>query len=103
MTRMSREFSLVLLGAGVLTAGYFAAPSTDDEVEKKADEKAAARVGDNGHANGTGRHYHGGGIFWVHSIGYAGAGTGVGRPAASPAVSRGGFGGTGRAVGGGGS
>ena len=28
MTRMSREFSLVLLGAGLLTAGYFMWPET---------------------------------------------------------------------------
>ena len=31
MTRMSREFSLVLLGAGLLTAGYFAWPEQDFE------------------------------------------------------------------------
>jgi hypothetical protein len=29
MARMNREFSLVLLGAGLLTAGYFLAPDPD--------------------------------------------------------------------------
>ena len=38
MTRMSREFSLVLLGAGLLTAGYFMWPEKD--FEKRAEEQA---------------------------------------------------------------
>jgi hypothetical protein len=90
---MSREFSLVLLGAGILTAGYFAAPSPDEEVEKKAEEQAARRTGHT--------HYRGGHFFFVHSMGYAGAGTAPGK-AAAPTVSRSGFGGVGRAMGGGG-
>lgn len=94
VTRMSREFSLVLLGAGILTAGYFAAPSPDEEVEKKAEEQAARRTGHT--------HYRGGHmLLFVHSSGYAGAGTAPGK-AASPTVSRSGFGGSGRAMGGGG-
>lgn len=97
MTRMSREFSLVLLGAGILTAGYFAAPSSEDEVEKKADEQAAQRVG---HPNGTHRRAGVPLIFFVHGPSHAG---GVGRSPASPSVSRGGFGGVGRGVGAGGS
>ena len=44
MTRMSREFSLVLLGAGLLTAGYFM-PGPEKDFEKKADEQAEKRVG----------------------------------------------------------
>ena len=31
MSRMSREFSLVLVGAGILTAGYFMWPEQDFE------------------------------------------------------------------------
>ena len=49
MSRMSREFSLVLLGAGILTAGYFLAPAPEDDnltsdVELKArlDERLKA-------------------------------------------------------------
>src|SRR5262245_52947609 len=38
MTRMSREFTLVLLGAGVLTAGYFLWP--EDDPARKANEQA---------------------------------------------------------------
>jgi hypothetical protein len=100
MTRMSREFSLVLLGSGILTAGYFLAPSPEDELERKAEEQAAVRVGHDGeHARTT--YYHGGHVvFFVHSPGYAGGS--YGRSAASPTVSRSGFGGVGRSMGAGG-
>ena len=102
MTRMSREFSLVLLGAGALTAGYLLAPAGEDEVDKQADAVAAAQTG---HQPGTtSTHRHGGhGMFlFVHTGGYAGYNTAPGRTAASPGVSRGGFGTTGHAAGGGG-
>ncbi|OWK47037.1 hypothetical protein [Fimbriiglobus ruber] len=100
MTRMSREFSLVLLGTGILTAGYFAAPSPEDELEKKADEQAAARVGDN---SGNPNHHYGHGLIFVHSPGYVGRyGSSPGRSPASPSVSRGGFGGAGHTMTGGG-
>jgi hypothetical protein len=46
MARMSREFSLVLLGAGLLTAGYFLWPEEDPL--KKANEQAAAGDGPGG-------------------------------------------------------
>lgn len=97
MTRMGREFSLVLLGAGMLIAGYFLAPSHEDELQKKADEQAARRVGGSNH-----RSYYGGGhmILFLHSPGYTG---GYSRPPASPGVSRGGLGGIGRSAGAGGS
>ena len=100
MTRMSREFSLVLLGSGILTAGYFLAPSPEAELEKKAEEKAAARVG---HDTTTHHRRHGMVplIFFVHSPGYAGGS--YGRAPASPTVSRSGFGGVGRTMGAGGS
>ena len=105
MTRMSREFSLVLLGAGALTAGYLMAPDGTDEVEKRADAVAAQQTG---HQPGTTSTHRTGGshFFFVHTGGYAGYSTPPGRSAASPGVARGGFGGTGRAagaVGGGGS
>jgi hypothetical protein len=95
---MTRELTLVLLGAGVLTTGYLAASSPDDEVEKKAEEQAAKRTGHSTH----GSHYRSGGMFiFVHSSGYAGPGTAPGK-AAAPGVNRGGFGGAGRAAGAGG-
>ena len=95
---MSREFTLVLLGASVLTAGYFAAPSPDEELEKKADEQAARQV-----QSDTTRTTHRVGylpVVWVHSPGYVGS-AGVGRPTAMTTVSRGGFGGIGHVSSGG--
>jgi hypothetical protein len=51
MARMSREFSLVLLGAGILTAGYFLWP--EEDVEAKANQQAQQQiVGNNGHRSG---------------------------------------------------
>jgi hypothetical protein len=100
MTRMSKEFTLVLLGSGVLTAGYFTVPAAEEEMEKKAEEQAAHRTG---HSSSTYHsHYRTGGLFlWVHSPGYAGHATG--RPAAYSATTRsGGFGGISRGFSGGG-
>lgn len=98
MTRMSREFSLVLLGAGILTAGYFVAPSRDEELEKKADEQAARQVGhrDTHHRSHMGIPL----LLFVHSRGFAGPSA---RSPAMPSTNRGGIGGTGRAMGAGGS
>jgi len=93
MSRMSREFSLVLLGAGILTAGYFLAPSPEDELDAKAEEQAAERVyADNSNPGSRPyRSHHV--IIWVHSPAYAAA-----RPMGGVStVSRGGFGGGGRA------
>jgi hypothetical protein len=94
---MSKEFSLVLLGSGILTAGYFTVPSAEEEMEKKAEEQAAHRTGHSSHS-----HYRTGGMFlWIHSPMYAGSSTG--RPAAhSPSTRSGGFGSVGRAFSGGG-
>jgi hypothetical protein len=97
MTRMSREFSLVLLGAGVLTAGYFLWPEQD--YQKEADKQAARRVGANGNVNGT--RSGGAVLIWVHSSGGSYSATG-GRSAAMASVSRGGFGAIGGRVSGGG-
>jgi hypothetical protein len=55
MARMSREFSLVLLGTGLLTAGYFLWPEEDPL--KLANEQAAAGGGDNG-SRARIRHVH---------------------------------------------
>ena len=101
MNRMSREFGLVLLGAGILTAGYFTAPSPEEEMEKKADEQAAERTG-----HDQNRPYHRHGVMpfflFVHSPAYAGSPSG--RPASySPTTRAGGFGTAGRAFSGGGS
>ena len=35
MARMTREFSLVLVGSGILTAGYFLYPEDDIEARQK--------------------------------------------------------------------
>jgi hypothetical protein len=96
MTRMSREFSLVLLGAGILTAGYFAAPSREEELEKKSEEQAAKQVGHRHHTHRA----HIPLLLFVHSPGYAGPST---RSPAMPNTNRGGIGGTGRSFGAGGS
>lgn len=98
MTRMSKEFTLVLLGSGVLTAGYFTVPSAEEEMEQKAEEQAAHRTG---HST-----YHRSRVgfipLFIHSPGYAGNSTG--RPAVHSATTRsGGFGSVGRAFSGGGS
>lgn len=92
MGRMSREFSLVLLGAGILTAGYFLWPQED--LEAKANEQAAQQVA--GSRTGYYRHMP---FLFIHT-GYYGGGGRVSSPARA-GVSRGGFGGTGSAFSGG--
>jgi hypothetical protein len=89
---MSREFSLVLLGAGVLTAGYFMWPEQD--FEKRADEQAANRVGGNGQ-----RRSGGGTLIFIHS---STSHSVAGRSPAMASVSRGGFGVSGGRISGGG-
>ncbi|MFO0824089.1 MAG: hypothetical protein U0792_13415 [Gemmataceae bacterium] len=81
MTRMSREFSLVLLGAGLLTAGYFAWPEPD--FEKRAEEQAGRRVGSRSHGHI---------LFIGHFGGGSGSVTGGSRSAAFASVSKGGLG-----------
>ncbi len=85
MTRMTREFSLVLLGAGMLTSGYFLWPEKD--FEQRAEEQAQARVG--GRSSG-GSHM----FFFVHRSGGTYASGGSRSPAMS-AVSTRGFGSSG--------
>ncbi|MCI0702477.1 MAG: hypothetical protein L0241_15445 [Planctomycetia bacterium] len=89
MTRMTREFSLVLLGAGLMTAGYFMWP--EEDFEKRAEEQAKQRVG--------GRTHTGAFLLFVHTGGGSYA-SGSKSPAMG-SVSRGGFGSIGGRVGGG--
>lgn len=85
---MSDEFKLVLLGAGILTTGYFLWPEPDPQ--KKADEAAQQQVAGN---NGT---YHGGGFIFISRT-YGQAATRPNTPGVSGGrVSRGGFGSLGR-------
>ncbi len=93
MTRMSREFSLVLLGAGLLTAGYYAWPEQD--FDKRAEEQARKRVGGNG-----GTRSHGGMFIFIGHFG-GGSSSMSGRSPAMASVSKGGFGSIGGRVGGG--
>jgi hypothetical protein len=94
MTRMTREFSLVLLGAGILTAGYFMWPEQD--FEGRAEEQAAKRVGGNGQRRSGGGHM----LLFIHSSG--GSHSVTGRSPAMASVSRGGFGAVGGRISGGG-
>ena len=90
MARMSNEFTLVLLGAGILTAGYFLWP--EDDLAAKADQAAEQQIGGN---NGQARTHHGGGVFiWIAGGGSPGS---AGRGAAMANISRGGFGSFGHA------
>jgi hypothetical protein len=90
MTRMSREFSLVLLGAGLLTAGYFMWPEQD--FEKRAEEQARNRVGGRSHV---------GGILFIGHFGGSSSVSGARSPAMA-SVSKGGLGSIGGRVSGGG-
>ncbi|HEY1188744.1 MAG TPA: hypothetical protein VGE74_13905 [Gemmata sp.] len=98
MTRMSRELSLVLLGAGVMTAAYFAWPEPNYDTE--ADKQAAKRTG---HDTTTGRSR--GGMTFIYIGRFGGGGptsvAGRGRSPAMASVSKGGFGSVGGRVGGG--
>lgn len=93
MTRMSREFSLVLLGAGILTAGYYVWP--EQNFDKQADAQAEKRVGGRPRSGG------GGFIFIGHFGGSGASSVSGGRSPAMASVSKGGFGSIGGRVGGG--
>lgn len=88
MARMSKEFTLVLMGAGILTAGYFLWP--EEDVKAKEDQAAQQQVAGNGQA----RTHHGGGVFFLWLGGSPGSG---GRAPAMANISRGGFGSFGHA------
>jgi hypothetical protein len=91
---MTREFTLVLLGAGLLTAGYFAWP--EEDLERRAEAQAQDRAGGNGRA----RTHHGGIIFIGHFGGGSSARAGGSHPAMG-SVAKGGFGSTAGRIGGG--
>ena len=95
MTRMSREFSLVLLGSGLLTAGYFIWDN-EEKIAADMDRQAQQRVGGNGAAT---RH-HGGMLLFISHGSTSSVSSGT-RPAAMASVSKGGFGSIGSRVGGG--
>ena len=102
MSRMGKEFSLVLVGSGILTAGHFLSNSNAQELEEKAEDQAAERVGHDTNSDEYRRHrsMHLPLIFWMHSPAYAGSPNG--RPAThSPKARRSGFGAMGRKMGGG--
>lgn len=82
MTRMSREFSLVLLGAGVLTAGYFMFRE-DNDLFAKEEEQSKQQVA------GSHRSGHMPLIF-IYGGGYSGGRSSS--PATAGGVARGGFG-----------
>lgn len=99
MARMSREFSLVLVGSGILTAGYFLWP--EEELQAKQDERALQQVAGDNQNNNRRSHYHPGFIF-IHTGFAGGYGGNSARPAAmGGSVSRGGFGSIGRGSAGG--
>ncbi len=96
MARMSREFSLVLLGSGILTAGYFLYP--DEDVEAKQKEQVQQQVAGNNNNNHHRTHH--GGFIWIYTGAWArGANpTAGGRSVAMGGnIARGGFGSIGRA------
>jgi hypothetical protein len=90
---MSRELGLVVLGAGLLTAGYIWWP--EQEFEKRNEEQTRKRVGGNG-ARAT----HGPAFVYVGYHGSSSSPVGGGRPGMA-GVSKGGFGSIGGRVGGG--
>lgn len=81
MTRMSREFSLVLLGAGVLTAGYFLFRD-DNDLFGNEEDKSKQQV--------DGNHRRSGGMIFIYGHGYSGGKSTS--PATAGGVARGGFG-----------
>jgi len=100
MARMTREFSLVLVGSGILTTGYFVYP--DEDLEAKQKEQVEQQLAGNG-GNGNGnpphaRHHYRVGYIWLHPMGWSSGGYSSSRPVAMGGghVSRGGFGGIGR-------
>jgi hypothetical protein len=89
MARMSREFTLVLLGSSLLTAGYFLWPEEDPV--KKA-EAADADPNNKDRRNGDGRTAYRS-RFIIIPIMYRTGGTSPAMPRST--IARGGFGRTG--------
>src|SRR5215210_1739015 len=94
MARMTREFSLVLVGSGILGAGYFLYP--DEDLEAKQKDQVEQQLAGNNNRNGGHRTYPPG-FIWIHTGAWSSYGGGVSRsPAMGGNISRGGFGGIGR-------
>ena len=92
MPRMTRELSLVLVGSGILTAGYFLYP--EDDIEAKQKEQVQQQLAGNQNNNQTTRR-HGGVFIWIHTGAFSSGANS--RPVAMGGnVSRGGFGSIGR-------
>jgi hypothetical protein len=95
MARMTREFSLVLVGSGVLTAGYFLYP--DEDLEAKQKEQVEQQLGGQANNQRNGHHVYRPGFIWIHTGAWSsGGGYGSRAPAMGGNISRGGFGGIGR-------
>ena len=94
MARMSREFQLVLLGAGILTAGSFLWP--DPSIVDVAENQANDPDGGN---HGSGRRSHMPYVMFFHS---RSSPSRTMLTSASPSVTRGGFGSSGARFSGGG-
>lgn len=95
MARMTRELSLVLVGSGILTAGYFLYP--EEDLEAKQQEQVAQQVAGNNHQTHRSHGYMP--FIFIHTGAFSPArgGGGVGKPVAMGGnVSRGGFGSIGR-------
>jgi hypothetical protein len=93
MARMTREFSLVLVGSGILTAGYFLYPEDDIEARQKEQVQEQLAGKDN---NQNERRRYRTTFIWIHTGAWGPAGA-TSRPVAmGGATSRGGFGSIGR-------
>lgn len=115
MTRMSREFTLVLLGSSILTAGFFNAPTDEETVDRKAEEAGAERIGSepvsdqvtsDTTTSTTTRHYHRSyrPIMFIHTSSYPMSTMGPSRGTSGPSplshtAARSGFGRTGGSIG----
>jgi hypothetical protein len=88
MARMSREFSLVLMGAGVLTAGYFLVD--DEDVLAKEEKQVSQEVNK---SRSSGRYGHT--FIFFHGGGWSSNGGGRYSATGGAGVTRGGFGGIG--------
>lgn len=95
MARMTREFSLVLVGSGILTTGYFLYPEEDLEAKQK-EQVEQQLAGNNENKQQHTRHYHTG-FIWIPTGAWSRGGYGSRPPAMGGGhVARGGFGGIGR-------
>jgi|SRR5262245_12105807 len=92
MARMTREFSLVLVGSGILTAGYFLYP--EDDIEARQKEQVEQQLAGNNNQNDHRRHRTT--FIWIHTGAWGPAGVASRPVAMGGATSRGGFGSIGR-------